>query len=96
MGGASTGMQMGTSQTVLLKASLIRRKYIWFRGGDLNGFWDIITNFKNWLGQGMPPGQALESRNSKFKLYGKAIYMYQYSSYKKSEQCLEWFMRNSE
>ena len=38
-----------------------KQDYIWFMGGDLNGFRDI-THFMKWTGWGMSPGEPLGSQ----------------------------------
>ena len=69
--GHAGGTPVGISQSVLLNVLLNKKhEYIWYRGGDLNGFWDI-SDLKNWLALGM-----LESGISNFKLSCKTIYQY--------------------
>ena len=46
----------GTQGSMSLNAAYHKeQQYIWFMGGDLNGFRDI-THFMKWRGWGMPPG----------------------------------------
>ena len=61
-------MPRGTSRSVLLNASYHEKhEYIWFRGGDLNGFGDIKP-FMKWRGWGMPRHTPLESLNVSYKV----------------------------
>ena len=46
----------GTHSRVSLNASFHNKQHFWFRGGVLNGFWDIKL-YMNWRGWVIPPGQ---------------------------------------
>ena len=50
------GTTLGDPRSMSLNASYHKKQgYIWFRGGDLNGFWDMRP-FKKWRGGADPQG----------------------------------------
>ena len=52
----------GVPRSMSLSEPYLRQEYIWFMGGDLNGFQDIM-HFMKWRGWGMPPGDPLGSQD---------------------------------
>ena len=55
-GGGGWGISPGESWSMSLNSSYHKeQQYIWFRGGDLNGFRDIKSSV-NWRGGAFPLG----------------------------------------
>ena len=69
-----------------------KHEYVWFSGGDLNGYCNIY-DFKNWLGLGMPLylplSLGLQISNFLAKLYINIIQI------KPLTNPFQWLVRNS-